>query len=271
MEIESRTPVSTPLAAFGALLSRDLRVLRKTWRIFTTRTLMQPLLLVFVFTYVFPRIGQGIGGQRGAAQFSTLLVAGVIGLSMVFQGIQSVALPLVQEFGYTREIEDRVLAPLPVWAIAVEKIAAGAIQALIAGLAVFPLAAFIPATPVHLRIDWPVLVVVGLLAALLSGALGLAVGTQFPPQNVPLIFAVIVLPLTFLGATYYPWTSLQPLPWLKAAVLVNPLVYVSEGLRAALTRGVPHMQVGWVVLALTGFVFALGALGVRGFHRRVIS
>ena len=100
---------------------------------FLPRTVMQPLLLVFVFTYVFPKIGQGVGGAPGpSATFSTLLVAGVIAIAIIFQGIQAVALPLVQEFGYTREIEDRVLAPLPVWAVAVEKIVAGALQCLIA-------------------------------------------------------------------------------------------------------------------------------------------
>ena len=70
---------------------------------------------------------------------------------MIFQGVQSVALPLVQDFGYTREIEDRVLAPMPVWAVAFEKVASGAIQAVIASLVVFVLATFIPATPVHLQ------------------------------------------------------------------------------------------------------------------------
>ena len=64
---------------------------------------------------------------------------------MIFQGVQAVALPLVQDFGYTREIEDRVLAPMPVWAVAAEKVASGAIQALLASLVVFLLAAFIPA------------------------------------------------------------------------------------------------------------------------------
>ena len=96
---------------------------------FLGRTVMQPLLLIFVFTYVFPKIGQAIGGAGGAAEFSTLLVGGVIASAMIFQGVQAVALPLVQDFGYTREIEDRVLAPMPVWAVAVEKVASGAIQA----------------------------------------------------------------------------------------------------------------------------------------------
>ena len=78
----------------------------------------------------------------------------MIGSVILFQGIQAVALPLVQEFGYTREIEDRVLAPLPVELVAVEKIVAGALQCMIAGLLVFPIAAVVPATPVHLHIHW---------------------------------------------------------------------------------------------------------------------
>ncbi|MDQ1490937.1 MAG: type transport system permease protein, partial [Actinomycetota bacterium] len=95
--------------AFRALLLRDLAVLRKELPIFVVRTIMQPLLLLFVFTYVFPHIGQAIGGTGpGAADFSTMLVAGVVATAMIFQGIQAVALPLVREFGYTREIEDRV-------------------------------------------------------------------------------------------------------------------------------------------------------------------
>ncbi len=81
-------------------------------------------------------------------------MAGVIAIACIFQGIQAVALPLVQEFGYTREIEDRVMAPLPVWAVAVGKLLAGAVQGLIAAAIVFPLAHWIPITPVHLQIEW---------------------------------------------------------------------------------------------------------------------
>ena len=90
--------------AFLALLHRDLHVLRKHWFLFFVRTIMQPLLLMFVFTYVFPKIGQGVGGVRGSAEFTTTLVAGVVGLAIVFQGIQAVALPLVQEFGYSKDL-----------------------------------------------------------------------------------------------------------------------------------------------------------------------
>jgi ABC-2 type transport system permease protein len=267
---ELRPPRAAALAAFRALLARDLAVLRKDLAVFVVRTIMQPLLLLFVFTYVFPHIGQSIGGPGREAEFSTMLVAGVVATAMIFQGIQAVALPLVREFGYTREIEDRVMAPLPVWAVAVEKIVSGAAQALLAGLIVFPLAAVIPVDDVHLHVAWPVLLTVGPLAALTGAALGLTIGTRVQPNQVPLMFSVIVIPMTFLGATYYPWARLTPIPWLKVAVLVNPLVYMSEGFRMALSP-VPHMPAVAVYAALVGFTLVLSWLGVDGFRRRVLA
>jgi ABC-2 type transport system permease protein len=262
---------TSSLRAFGALLLRDLAVLRKEVGMFLGRTVMQPLLLIFVFTYVFPKIGQAIGGGRGAAEFSTLLVGGVIASAMIFQGVQAVALPLVQDFGYTREIEDRVLAPMPVWAVAVEKVVAGGIQAVLAALVVFPLSAVIPATPVHLNVHWFFLITLLPLSAMMSASLGLTIGTRVEPRQVPLIFSLLVIPMTFLGAVYYPWKNLTPLPWLKYAVLVNPLVYMSEGMRMSLTSGIPHMRALAIYAALIGFTIVFLKLGIDGFKKRVLS
>jgi ABC-2 type transport system permease protein len=261
----------TAAAAFRALLRRDLRVLRKEWVAFLVGSLMQPLLLMFVFTYVLPKIGLAAGGRGRAEVFSTLLVAGVVALSMFMQGIQAVTIGLAIELGYTREIEDRVMAPLPVWAVAVEKILAGATHSLVAGAVVFPLAAVVPATAVDLDVDLSVLIVVGVLAALLSAVVGLVVVTLVDPSRIQLAFGAIVLPITFLGAVYYPWAALGPIAWLKGLALANPLVYISEGLRAALTAGVPHMNLWLVLAAMTASIVALGAVGIRGFRRRVID
>ena len=267
-----RSSSGASFAAFWALLLRDLRVLEKGIGVFAIRTIMQPLLLVFVFTYVFPKIGQGVGGSSiKESHFSTLLMAGVVATSMIFQGVQAVALPLVQEFGYTREIDDRVMAPMPVWAVAVEKIAAGAIQALIAGLVVFPLAEFIPFSPVHLHVHWFYLVTVALIGAVLSASFGLTLGTRVKPRQVPLLFAIVVLPITFLGAVYYPWEALAPIKWLQISVLINPLVYMCEGFRLSLTTSVPHMPVWAIYVAMLGFTGLLTWVGIDGFRRRVLS
>ncbi len=256
--------------AFRALLLRDAFVLRKNLREFLPRTILQPLLLVFVFTYVFPKIGQGVGGAGGEAEFSTMLVAGVLASVILFQGIQSVALPMVQEFGYTREIEDRVLAPLPLELVGVEKIVAGALQCLFSALIVFPIATFVPATPVHLQVDWLVLLTIAPLACVMSASLGLMFGTLFDPRTVPLLFGIVVIPLTFLGCIYFPWAQLESIRWLQILVLVNPLVYMSEGFRAALTP-VHHMSLWAIYPVLLGFTMVFTALGLRTFRNRVLS
>jgi ABC-2 type transport system permease protein len=109
------------------------------------------------------------------------------------------------------------------------------------------------------------------LCAVMSAALGLTIGTRVEPRQVPLIFSLLVIPMTFLGAVYYPWKSLTPLPVLKVAVLVNPLVYMSEGLRMSLTNGVPHMSPFAIYGALIGFTIVFMRLGIEGFKKRVLS
>jgi ABC-2 type transport system permease protein len=268
--VPSRKPAAAARVAFRSLLLRDLVVLRKTLKEFIPRTLLQPLLLVFVFTYVFPKIGQGVGGTANAGDFSTVLVAGVVGLAIMFQGIQSVALPMVQEFGYTREIEDRVLAPMPTSMVAVEKAIWGALCSLLSALLVFPIAAIVPATPVNLDVNWPVLLTLIPLTCYMCGALGLTFGTRFDPRTVPLLFGIVVIPITFLGCVYYSWSSLEPIRWLQVLVLFNPLVYMCEGFRAALTT-TPHMSLWAIYGALIGFSVLFTWLGVKGFRQRVLS
>ena len=268
--VPTRSPRAAASVAFLALLLRDLVVLRKNAKEFIPRTLLQPLLLVFVFAYVFPKIGQGVGGAAGAAEFSTMLVAGVVGLAIIFQGIQSVALPMVQEFGYTREIEDRVLAPMPVNLVALEKVTAGALYGAVSAILVFPIAKFVPATPVHLQINWLLLLTLMPLCCFMCGALGLAFGTRFEPRTVPMLFGIIVLPLTMLGCIYYPWKSLETVPWLQKLVLINPLVYMCEGFRAALTPAT-HMSLWAIYPALVGFSVLFITVGLAGFRKRVLA
>lgn len=259
------------LVAFWGLLQRDFRVITKERGRFLIRTVSQPLLLVFVFTYVLPTTGRDFGGFEGEGSFTDILVPGVLAISILIKGIQAVALPLVHEFGFTREIEDRVMAPLPVWAVAVEKIVAGAAQGLVAAAIVAPIVAFVPAEPVQLSVSWPALVTVLLLAPIVASGLGLVLGTYIHPDNVPLMFSVVILPVVFLGATYFPWADLGGMRWLQIALLANPLVYMAEGFRMALTPQFPHMP-GWAIIgALVACAVGVTLLGIRGFKRRVLS
>ncbi len=276
----TRSVAAASRIALRALMLRDLVVLRKNFGEFVLRTLIQPFLLVFVFLYVFPKIGQGIGGGANKASdsaFATVLVPGVVGISIMFQGIQAVALPLSTEFGYTREIEDRVQAPCPIWLVAAAKVLSGALQGLLAAVIVFPIAAVVhaPGVEAHLSVTWWIVLTLIPLACVTMTSLGLLLGTAFEPRNIGLMFGFVVLPLTFLGGTYYQWTRLAPVQvdgihWLQIIVLINPLIYINEGLRAGLTHA-SHMHLYIVYPVLLGFCATFLTLGLRKFRGRVLS
>jgi ABC-2 type transport system permease protein len=232
-----------------------------------------------VFLFVFPKIGQAVGGGggAGASAFATVLVPGVVGISIMFQGVQSIALTMAQEFGFTREIEDRVQAPCPIWLVAVAKVLSGAVQGLIAAAIVFPIASVVHAAGVKAEVSlhWLVILTLVPIACVMMAGLGLILGTSFEPRNIGLMFGFIILPITFLGGTYYPWNHLAPVKiggfhWLQTLVLINPLVYVNEGMRAAFTNA-PHMHLYVIYPVMLGFCTAFMALGLRNFRRRVLS
>jgi ABC-2 type transport system permease protein len=264
--------------AFLALMLRDAYVLRRELFPFVIRCCMNPLLFLFVFTYIMPHMSAGAAVNPTArmagagVSFSTVLLPGLMAVAIMFSGIAAVALPLAVEFGTTREIDDRVMCPLPVAFVAVEKIVFSAIQSVIAACVVVPLAFYVPATPPAAHVtSWAFLVTVLVLASLLSGALGLTIGTSVKPNQIGLIFGVVVVPITFLGCVYYPWAALGPIRWLQYGVLINPIVYMSEGLRAALTPGLQHMPVVGILGMMCAFLGLLTWVGIRGFLRRIIS
>jgi ABC-2 type transport system permease protein len=220
--------------AFLAVLRRDLFV---TWRelpTFLAQVVLQPLFLVFVFGRVLTSLGYA------TQDYADLLLPGVIALTAVLTALQGTALPLVIDFSYTKEIEDRLLAPLPTSLVAIEKVVFSTLRALTAALLMFP-------------IGWLVL------------------GSVVQPASINLVFALVLTPLLFTGASQYPWPSLSVLRWFQIVTLFNPLTYASEGMRAALVPEVPHMAPWISVLALIASVLLFTFIGVRGFLRRAID
>jgi ABC-2 type transport system permease protein len=274
-----RSALGASRVTLAALLLRDLVVLKKHFGEFVIRTLVQPFLLCFVFLFVFPKIGQGIGGHGATEEsaFATVLVPGVVGLSVMFQGVQSIALSMAQEFGLTREIEDRVQAPCPIWLVAVEKVLSGTVQGLISAAIVLPIASVVHAAGVEANVSlhWWIIVTLVPLACITMGSLGLVLGTSFEARNIGLMFGFVILPITFLGGTYYQWTRLTPVKigewhWLQTIVLINPLIYINEGMRAAFTQA-SHMHLYIIYPVLVGFCALFLSIGLHNFRRKVLS
>ena len=96
-------------------------------------------------------------------------------------------------------------------------------------------------------------------------------GCSIGQANVGLMFSLVVAPMIFFGCTYYPWRALDKFPVLQKSVLLNPMVYASEGLRAALVPQFPHLSLTGVLAGLLLFDGVLLWAGLRQFNRKAID
>jgi len=257
--------------AFLSILRRDFVVTGREFIAFLVQVLLQPLFFLFIFGKVLPSIGYARPG------FAAILLPGIVSLTVVTTALQGVTLPLVLDLGFAREIDDRLLAPLPVSLVAVEKIIFAALRGLVAGAIIFPLAYWILGSGYSVSGDHiGVIIGVMILTAFAGATLGLTIGTLIKPEQIGLMFAVIFTPLIFTGCTYYPWGSLNNIRWFQIITLFNPMTYASEGLRYAMVPAIhgqpfPTLAMGWVILGLGVTFVAFLILGIRTFNRKVVN
>ncbi|HKU25034.1 MAG TPA: ABC transporter permease [Candidatus Sulfotelmatobacter sp.] len=252
-------------AAFLALLARDVHVARRNAIQLLFQTFLQPLLFVFIFGRVM------VGSGYMPPAYKSLLLPGIMAITMVFTGIWAVAMPLIAEFQWTREIEDRLLAPIDISWVAIEKVLAGLIQAMIAGVIVLPLGELILRPGLEFNISPGLFLLMVILVATFSAAGGLALGCSMDQQHIGLMFSMVLTPMIFFGCTYYPWSALDKFPILQKIVLINPLAYASEGLRAAVVPQFSHIPTGYILLALVFFDGLLLMFGLRQFQKKAVG
>jgi ABC-2 type transport system permease protein len=266
MANENAAPVPGAGRVFAALLARDATVVRREIVYFLMRTALQPLMFAIVFGNVLPKMGFVRAGYAAA------LLPGILAVSLALAAVQSVALPMVTDFGFSREIEDRLLAPIPNWIVALEKVVSGTLQALITAAFVLPIARLVMGPIPGLSLENVGLIaLVTVFGAVAFSMMGLYLGCVVAAQQIGLLFGIVVAPMIMFGCAYYPWKGLDATPVIKYLVLVNPLTYISEGLRGVLVPSMPHMPLPAVLGALTFITIVFWRVGLRAFMRRAVG
>lgn len=251
--------------AFLAILRRDLLVTGKELWVILVQVGLTPLFMLFVFVKVLG--GQGIVSRN----FADLFLPGIIALAALTTALQSVALPLVKEFGFTREIEDRLLAPLSTNLVAVGKLVVATLRGLIAAALIYPLGALMVGSAPWQPERLPMVLLTVLLGGWIGGGIGMTLATILPIQRINITFSLVVTPIIWTGCIHYPWPRLSSMPWFQAVTAANPMTYVSEGVRGAMLPDVAHIP-GWVcLLVLTGVAATVTGTSVRSFSRRAVQ
>jgi ABC-2 type transport system permease protein len=252
--------------AFLAWLRRDLHVAMRNAPLLLGG-LTQPILVILVFGNLMPRLG------LVTPDFAIVMVPGLMAISVMMSGVQGLLMPLAADLSGTREVDERVLSPLSPLAVAVERILAGAIQSSLTGLLALPIMLFLmhEVRGFDLKPSWAVLVPCVLACGFLAAAFGLTLGTLVQPRYAGILFSILLGPMMLFGCAYYPWRAMDSMGFVQWAFCLNPLVFISEAMRACVTPERPHMAPMLIVAGLLFYGSFFTWAGTRLFEKRTIS
>lgn len=206
--------------AFWAMVKRDLLVQWRDKGEFIFRVAKLPFILILVYGFMLPTVG------ILPATFPTHMFCGMIGMSMLITGIHGTAVPVSMDFHNLREIEDRLLASLSTRTVAYAKMFVGILESFIGGLIVLPISLIFMGSKITIQMtlsSLPLLILVLVLTAMASAALGLLVGTIVKPSQIAAMFPGFLMPVVFLGSIFYTWNQLAPLPVMQGITLYRSI------------------------------------------------
>ena len=224
----------------------------------TFRTILQSIVSPVISTALyFVVFGAAIGGsiqQIGGVSYGAFIVPGLIMMSLLTLSISNASFGIYFP-KFTGTIYELLSAPVSHLEIVSAYVGAAATKSVMIGLVILATAAFF----VDLRIEHPVIMLLFLVLTAVSFSMfGFIIGIWADGfEKLQLIPMLIVMPLAFLGGTFYSIDMLPPL-W-RSISLVNPVVYLVSGFRWSFI-GVSDVSVT-VSLAMT-FAFLAVCLAI---------
>lgn len=251
-------------AILKIMIKRDLVIQMRHWKEFLFRVAMLPFILILIYGYVLPKIG------ILSTTFPNQMFPGMVGMSLLITGIHGTAVPMALDFHQSREIEDRLQAPVNVTYIALAKMIVGVIEAWVGAFLVLPISLIFMGSHLKFQMDvkqWLLFILIFLMASVTSATFGLLVGTIIKPMQIAAMFPGLLMPIIFTGAIFFSWDRLSVVPVFKYLILINPLVYINEALRSAFFGQSSAMPLWASIAGIIVFSLGMGWIGIRRFKK----
>ncbi len=238
--------VSLNLNGIWTIYRAEMARMRRTfWQSIAT-----PVVTTVLYFVVF---GSAIGSRIqhvGGVGYGAFIVPGLIMLTLLTQSIGNASIGVYFPI-FTKTIYEILSAPLSAMEIVFAYVGAAATKSVMLALIILGTAAFF--TPLHiLHPGW--MVAFMLLTAVAFSLFGFVIGIWAQNfEQLAIIPALVVTPLTFLGGAFYS-IDMLPQPW-RALNLLNPIVYLVSGFRWSF-YGIGEVGVG-LSLAFTGLFMAI--------------
>ena len=196
----------------------------------TRRTLLQSIVTPVISTSLyFVVFGAAIGSRMtdvGGVRYGAFIVPGLIMLSVLTESISNASFGIYFP-KFTGTIYEVLSAPVSYVEIVISYVGAAASKSMILGVLILATArVFVPFHVAHPVAMLLFLALTAITFSLFGFILGIWADSFEQLQFVPML---IVMPLTFLGGSFYTISMLPPF-WQNVA-LGNPVVYLISGFR----------------------------------------
>lgn len=239
--------------AFRTLLMKEIRRFLRIW----PQTLVPPAISMALYFLIFGAfIGSRIG-TMGGLDYMAFIVPGLIMMSVITNSYSNVASSFYSS-KFQRSIEAILVSPTPASVILAGFVAGGVARGLIVGAIVTVMAGFFVDFHIHhLFVTLGILLMTAMLFSL-GGFINAVFADKF--DDISIIPAFVLTPLTYLGGVFYSIDLLPPF-W-RTLSYFNPIVYMVASFRYGLFGYSDGIPVAVSFSAIAVFVALFWALSL---------
>lgn len=236
--------------AFRTLLHKEIKRFLRIW----PQTLVPPAISMSLYFLIFGAfIGSRVGTMAGL-DYMEFIFPGLIMMAVITNAYSNVASSFYSN-KFQKSIEAILVSPTPNWVILAGFVAGGVARGLIVGAIVMVVAATFVDFRVHdVFVTFGILLLTAVLFSL-GGFVNAVFADKF--DDISIIPAFVLTPLTYLGGVFYSLDLLSP-AW-RTISYFNPIVYMVSTFRYGFfgqSSGVPvGAAIGAVCLFVIGFWF----------------
>lgn len=228
------------------IVHKEARRIVRIW----VQTIVPPAITMSLYFIIFGQLRERIGSMSGF-DYTQFIAPGLILMSVITNSYGNV---VASFFGakFQRHLEEMLVSPLPNYIIILGHAAGGVMRGLIVGLIVTIVAMGFT----DLEIRYPLIVVFTLFCTAITFSLGGMINAIFARKfdDVSLIPAFVLTPLTYLGGVFYS-VDLLPGIW-RTLSLFNPILYMINAFRYGMI-GTTDVDLNTAVVMMFVFMFVL--------------
>ena len=221
-------PILYQLKIFYHLIKTDMIIFKKNIFGGMIDTLIWTYSLLFVVSHLYTKMGM-------SPHYGAIYLAGTIISCTIFE-VESEVTLFLSDIEGNNTIKHHLTMPIPSWLVIAKHGVSCALKSMTFAIILIPAGKLFLQSRLDLSLFSPVKFLIMFVSiGLFGGAMSLLMASLIKSiSHLDTLFFRFLLPLWFFGGSSFPWQAVYTFnPKVAYATLINPVIYASEGIKAA--------------------------------------